>query len=589
MNKRLKGLGLVFGVILALGDSAFAGTICVPTDYPTIQAAIDAAQAGDQVLVASGTYYEHVTMKSQVDLLGGYESTGWTRDIDNNPTVIDGSGTGDIVTMNTGGYATFDGFVVRNGDCGFKVPGTPSVWELVISNNEFIGAGIHIEILGSCTIKNNVIHDVTADGWGAFGALSFRQPRDLSIINNIIYNNYNGCYTWHEVGTIKYINNTIVNSGTAIKMQMDTSHIIANNIIVNNDNGIENNHIAGYTITYNNLWSNGTDYVSCAPGTGNISADPVFSDSGSHNYHLQKNSPCIDAGANDAPELPGADADNNSRVIDGNGDQVAVVDIGAYEFQGTPPTADAGPDQTVDEGATVTLNGSNSSDPDDGIASYQWTQTAGTTVTLSDATAVQPTFTSPNVGPGGVALTFELTVTDNGSLQATDTCIVNVTWINISPTADAGSEQTVDEGVQVILNASNSSDPDDGIASYQWTQPAGTSITLSDSASDQPTFTAPDVGPDGESLTFQLTVTDNDGLSATDSVVISVSNVNATPVASDQSISTDENTAVSITLTGSDTDGDDLTYSVIDQPSHDPIWHSTEHDLHTQCWLYRNR
>lgn len=92
-----------------------------------------------------------------------------------------------------------------------------------------------------------------------------------------------------------------------------------------------------------------------------------------------------------------------------------------------PPTADAGSDQTVDEGATVTLDGSNSSDPDDGIASYQWTQTGGTSVTLSDATASQPTFTTPDVGPEGESLTFELTVTDKGGLLSTDSCVVNVT------------------------------------------------------------------------------------------------------------------------------------------------------------------
>ena len=49
-----------------------------------------------------------------------------------------------------------------------------------------------------------------------------------------------------------------------------------------------------------------------------------------------------------------------------------------------PPIADAGPDQTVDESQLVTLNGSNSTDPDDGIASYHWVQIIGPQVSLSD-------------------------------------------------------------------------------------------------------------------------------------------------------------------------------------------------------------
>ncbi|GAJ01582.1 unnamed protein product, partial [marine sediment metagenome] len=66
-----------------------------------------------------------------------------------------------------------------------------------------------------------------------------------------------------------------------------------------------------------------------------------------------------------------------------------------------PPTADAGPDQTVDEGVTVTLDGSNSSDPDNGIASYLWSQIVGSPVTLSDLTATRPTFITPPVDLNG--------------------------------------------------------------------------------------------------------------------------------------------------------------------------------------------
>jgi kexin len=90
------------------------------------------------------------------------------------------------------------------------------------------------------------------------------------------------------------------------------------------------------------------------------------------------------------------------------------------------PVADAGNDQTVNEGDTVALNGSCSSDPDDGIASYQWTQLSGTSVTLTDSTTIQTTFTAPNVTPTGESLTFELTVTDHSDLQSQDTISVHV-------------------------------------------------------------------------------------------------------------------------------------------------------------------
>jgi len=125
--------------------------------------------------------------------------------------------------------------------------------------------------------------------------------------------------------------------------------------------------------------------------------------------------------------------------IDGDGDFDAFIG----EYNGTihfyrndqehPPMAAAGPDQAVDEGITVTLNGSGSSDPDDGIASYLWTQESGTTVSLSDATAVQPTFVAPEVDASGAILVFKLTVTDQGELEDSDQ--VSVTVHDVVPAA----------------------------------------------------------------------------------------------------------------------------------------------------------
>jgi hypothetical protein len=100
--------------------------------------------------------------------------------------------------------------------------------------------------------------------------------------------------------------------------------------------------------------------------------------------------------------------------------------------------ANAGPDQTVEEGTEVTLNGSNSTDPDDGIASYLWEKTSGPSVTLSGASSARPTFTAPDVGQDGESITFRLTVADNGGLESTDTCIVNVTFVEDPPAIGGG-------------------------------------------------------------------------------------------------------------------------------------------------------
>jgi hypothetical protein len=196
-----------------------------------------------------------------------------------------------------------------------------------------------------------------------------------------------------------------------------------------------------------------------------------------------------------------------------------------------PPTADAGPNQTVSEGQTVLLNGSNSTDPDDGIASYHWVQTSGPAVTLSDPAVTKPTFTTPDVGPAGASLAFELTVVDYSGNQAKGACAVNVTSQNEPPQANAGLDLTMEEGNVVTLDGSSSLDIDDGIASFLWTQTGGPLITLSNPALSRPTFTAPNVGPDGASLTFNLTVTDAGGLQNTDSCIVNITWQNTPPTA----------------------------------------------------------
>lgn len=198
----------------------------------------------------------------------------------------------------------------------------------------------------------------------------------------------------------------------------------------------------------------------------------------------------------------------------------AALGIGGCPAPATnlPPVAAAGNNQNVDAGDQVVLDGSDSSDPEGGALNFSWEQTSGTSVTLSDDDDEVVTFTAPNVDE---TLIFELTVTDNAGATDTDTVAVTVTASddNQSPNADAGNNQSVEGGTTVQLDGSNSSDPDGDTLSFQWTQTAGTSVGLTGANTDSPSFTAPDTD---ETLTFQLTVSDGNGGSDTDSVNVTV-------------------------------------------------------------------
>lgn len=247
-------------------------------------------------------------------------------------------------------------------------------------------------------------------------------------------------------------------------------------------------------------------------------------------------------------------ADSGYVVSDVWVDGVSIGAVDAYTFssvtsnhtinavfseENQAPTADAGPDQTVEEGRTVMLSGLNSVDPDDGIAAFQWVQIQGDPLTLTSPNEPETTFTTPNVDTMGAAMVFELTVTDYSGATSTDSCIVNVTWVNLPPNADAGVDQTVQEGDQVQLDASNSADADDGIASYTWKQVSGPVVALTSTSSSTPSFIAPNVDSAGASLVFEVTLTDTGGLQDTDTCLINVTWVNTPPVSdagSDQNV-----------------------------------------------------
>ena len=229
-----------------------------------------------------------------------------------------------------------------------------------------------------------------------------------------------------------------------------------------------------------------------------------------------------------------------------------------------PPIARVGDDQEVGEGATVELDGSASSDVEDSNLSYSWQQvdTSGYSITLEDANTAKPSFTAPNPVSGYTNLTFQLTVTDSLGKSSDANVTISVTY-NIPPTANAGADQSVNEGDNVELDGSRSGDAEGGSLTYLWQQvdSSGYSVSLSDANTSKPSFTAPNPVSANTDLIFQLTVTDSLGKSSDDSVTISVIYNNPPTADAGANARADENALVQLDASASsDTEGSSLSY-----------------------------
>ncbi|MFH2066086.1 MAG: PKD domain-containing protein [Pseudomonadota bacterium] len=262
----------------------------------------------------------------------------------------------------------------------------------------------------------------------------------------------------------------------------------------------------------------------------------------------------------------------------GGGDEAATSNVNSQPTSnpGVKPTADAGDDQTVGERQSVRLNGSRSIDTDGIIQAYQWRQVSGPSITITEADIPEPNFVTPLVSEN-TELLFELTITDDSGLLDKDEVSIFIID-NSPPVADAGFDQQVLESQVVNMSGSNSYDSDGTIQAYQWRQVSGPVIDLTGSNTENLVFTSPQVLTDS-TLSFELTVTDDVGLTNTDRVNIVVIE-NTAPVADagdDQQVLASQ----VVTLDGTqstDIDGNIVSYlwsqisgsSVVTDPNFDP-------------------
>jgi hypothetical protein len=313
------------------------------------------------------------------------------------------------------------------------------------NNGPAHGGGVTLFAAGRAVLRSNVIARNVTSGFspctqgGGIWMVNFSQA---TIVNNLVVGNVAGCgggFYWSgSTGVTTFVNNTFADNdapqGSAIAFSgADGRHLIFNNVLIGRP-GQPAVHCSNSSSTPSPV-VNTSDVFSpqalpfsgtCPDQTGvrgNISADPMFLRESFGDvlgdYHLQQTSAAIDAGDNAAPQIPMADLDGAVRVVDGNVDGVARVDMGAYEYFNAPPTAAAGPDQTVTADASCTavvaLDGTGSSEPEGEPLTYNWTGPFGTASGAIASVSL----------PAGTH-TITLTVRDGRGASATDTLIVTV-------------------------------------------------------------------------------------------------------------------------------------------------------------------
>ncbi len=410
----------------------------------TIQEAVAAAMPGVEIWVKKGSYSSEedaetvLVIDKALHLYGGFDGTEekrGDRDWRQNTTIVDGWGVTRCFKLSAD--VSIDGFTIKNGYASHSGGGVyVSRASPLLSNCNFIGnsaqygGGVLIEFHVVSTITNCVFlgNNALYKGGGIYITYSSPTITNCAFLGNKaarkgggIYNNYysspiiaacyiignaaasgGGIYNDYTSPTITNcsISGNIAEKGGGIYCEESPSGRITHASIINciiwrNSAGdllpsITNFDNASIPVANSNIDSDG--YVGI---NGNINTDPFFvrnPDPGSDgewgtedddygDLHLQPGSPCIDSGNSTVSTLTDTDFDGEPRIMDGNNDGVAAVDMGADEYSGNvivslmPPSVSDGDNSGTTPGGSgsgVTFQGVNDGDVfDDDITGYE--------------------------------------------------------------------------------------------------------------------------------------------------------------------------------------------------------------------------
>ncbi len=365
---------LLFAQLVSL-TGLYAGesrTIHIPKDYSTVQQGIDQAVDGDTVLVAPGTYHENINfLGKRIVLSSHFILKGDTSVI--SETILDGSkpdhkDSASVVRFVTGedSSCAIVGFTIQNGEgtliLGPKGYGgggilclssSPRITHNIIRNNlaYAYGGGIYCQ-KGSPLIAHNTIAQNSTDyfGGGIFCNQAFPViDENILQYNSAKYGRGGGIHCFSSPALVRrnlIVDNTCYLEGGGVCCESSATAIIVNNTLVRNQavagTGVGSiksstpkivNNIIGFGqgvslwcdksstpfISHNDFWKNpGENYGNCEPSADNLLVDPLFVDFIKGDFHLKKDSPCIDAGDT---TLVGQDPDGTK------------PDLGAFHFE----------------------------------------------------------------------------------------------------------------------------------------------------------------------------------------------------------------------------------------------------------------
>jgi hypothetical protein len=338
-----------------------AATLCVQPGnlgcYSTISAALAAAQTGDTIRVAAGTYIEYVTINKTVTLQGGWNAGFTVRDPLVNVTMIRPPDASFSVVHIQGQFAdpqavapTLDGFTITGGGGGNHGGGLRLTnTNALVSNNVItgnlgylLGGGIWVQN-GAPVIQNNRIENnqviQSSGGWG--GGVELEGTR-ATLIGNVIANNsvhdsvgYGGGVAIEGGGPVTLTNNTIISNSaatlTSAAPQNDVGYgggvSLENASATLTGNLIQNNTANGvYAFSFGGAFGFGGGVAILNSPAFTLQHNTIFSNTASYKYYLYPS-----GGGLEIRSSAGTLADNvigsnhaNGNILFGNGGGLAV-------------------------------------------------------------------------------------------------------------------------------------------------------------------------------------------------------------------------------------------------------------------------